>query len=67
MRRISYFEIMFNITPFLTLDTLKLVLVLGDLHIPHRCKCLPAKFKNVGAREDSAHSLQSKPLHQREL
>lgn len=29
------------------LDTLKLVLVLGDLHIPHRCNSLPAKFKKL--------------------
>jgi len=26
---------------------LKLVLVLGDLHIPHRCNTLPAKFKKL--------------------
>uniref|UniRef100_A0A8C3RBN7 Vacuolar protein sorting-associated protein 29 n=1 Tax=Cyanoderma ruficeps TaxID=181631 RepID=A0A8C3RBN7_9PASS len=26
---------------------LKLVLVLGDLHIPHRCNSLPAKFKKL--------------------
>lgn len=25
----------------------KLVLVLGDLHIPHRCSGLPAKFKSL--------------------
>lgn len=25
----------------------KLVLVLGDLHIPHRCNSLPAKFKKL--------------------
>lgn len=25
----------------------KLVLVLGDLHIPHRCNTLPAKFKKL--------------------
>lgn len=29
------------------LDTFKLVLVLGDLHIPHRCNSLPAKFKKL--------------------
>lgn len=26
---------------------LQLVLVLGDLHIPHRCNSLPAKFKKL--------------------
>lgn len=26
---------------------LQLVLVLGDLHIPHRCSSLPAKFKKL--------------------
>lgn len=26
---------------------LQLVLVLGDLHIPHRCNTLPAKFKKL--------------------
>lgn len=26
---------------------MKLVLVLGDLHIPHRCSGLPVKFKNL--------------------
>nr|XP_032635398.1 vacuolar protein sorting-associated protein 29 isoform X3 [Chelonoidis abingdonii] len=25
----------------------RLVLVLGDLHIPHRCNSLPAKFKKL--------------------
>lgn len=25
----------------------KLVLVLGDLHIPHRCSSLPSKFKKL--------------------
>ena len=25
----------------------QLVLVLGDLHIPHRCNTLPAKFKKL--------------------
>lgn len=25
----------------------QLVLVLGDLHIPHRCSSLPAKFKKL--------------------
>ncbi|RXM96571.1 Vacuolar protein sorting-associated protein 29 [Acipenser ruthenus] len=29
------------------LKKLKLVLVLGDLHIPHRCNALPAKFKKL--------------------
>lgn len=27
--------------------TFQLVLVLGDLHIPHRCNSLPAKFKKL--------------------
>lgn len=27
--------------------TFQLVLVLGDLHIPHRCGSLPAKFKKL--------------------
>lgn len=26
---------------------LQLVLVLGDLHIPHRCSSLPSKFKKL--------------------
>ncbi|XP_063000261.1 vacuolar protein sorting-associated protein 29-like, partial [Elgaria multicarinata webbii] len=29
------------------LPSAKLVLVLGDLHIPHRCNSLPAKFKKL--------------------
>ncbi|KAM7144888.1 vacuolar protein sorting-associated protein 29 isoform 1-T1 [Macrochelys suwanniensis] len=32
---------------FLSLTPDKLVLVLGDLHIPHRCNNLPAKFKKL--------------------
>ncbi|XP_051828732.1 vacuolar protein sorting-associated protein 29 isoform X4 [Antechinus flavipes] len=32
---------------FHTLTPNKLVLVLGDLHIPHRCNSLPAKFKKL--------------------
>ncbi|XP_042636535.1 vacuolar protein sorting-associated protein 29 [Orycteropus afer afer] len=40
----SYFPCL---TYIISLDTLKLVLVLGDLHIPHRCNSLPAKFKKL--------------------
>lgn len=29
------------------IQNLQLVLVLGDLHIPHRCSSLPAKFKKL--------------------
>lgn len=32
---------------FVTFFILQLVLVLGDLHIPHRCSSLPAKFKKL--------------------
>lgn len=36
-----YGDIIFDFSYF------KLVLVLGDLHIPHRCNSLPAKFKKL--------------------
>lgn len=41
-----------TLNPFLTLSCVclrcyQLVLVLGDLHIPHRCNTLPAKFKKL--------------------
>lgn len=29
------------------INILQLVLVLGDLHIPHRCSSLPSKFKKL--------------------
>lgn len=32
---------------FVCVQCYQLVLVLGDLHIPHRCNTLPAKFKKL--------------------
>lgn len=39
--KISYFKTNTEI------NFLQLVLVLGDLHIPHRCSSLPSKFKKL--------------------
>ncbi|KAM9118163.1 vacuolar protein sorting-associated protein 29-like isoform 1-T1 [Pangshura tecta] len=41
-----FVDVIFNIFS-LSLTSNKLVLVLGDLHIPHRCNSLPAKFKKL--------------------
>lgn len=45
----------------------RLVLVLGDLHIPHQCNSLAAKLKTPGVRKNPEHSLHWEPLHQGEL
>lgn len=37
----------FNQQYYFKFSTVQLVLLLGDLHIPHRCNSLPARFKKL--------------------